>query len=120
MTQNFIEIVQKGNYNIITTGWKDLDSRTTNYTGQFDFPQHKTSFIGYKDLSSGTGIFNTGVAITCDSPYKRVNIRARMLTQDGDGNDVYVENLFNVNGEDMNFDQFSEWLYFNTGTTIQR
>jgi len=120
MTQNFIEIVQRGNYNVITTGWIDLETGKRNYTGQFDFPQHKTSFIGYKDLTNETGIVNSGVAITCDSPYKRVNIRSQILTEDGDGNDIAIPNLFNVNGEDMNFDQFVDWLYIFTGTTTVR
>lgn len=120
MTQNFIRIEQKGNYNVITTGWNDLETRETNFTGQFDFPKEKTSFIGYKDLRDETRILNTGVAITCDSPYKRINIRSRMLIESPDGETMYIDNSFSINEEEIPFEQFVEWLYFNTGTTIQR
>lgn len=120
MTQNFIRIEQKGNYNVITTGWMDIMTREVNFTGQFDFPKEKTSFIGYKDLTDETQILNTGVAITCDSPYKRINIRARMLTETPDGQSMYVDNSFSIDGQEIPFEQFVEWLYFNTGTSIQR
>lgn len=117
MTQNFIRIEQKGNYNVITTGWIDLETRNTNYTGQFDFPQERTSFIGYKDLTNTEGITNTGVAITCDMPYKRINIRSQMLTETPDGESMYIDNSFNVDGLEVTFDDFVRWLYANTGTS---
>jgi hypothetical protein len=120
MTQNFINVMQKGNYNVITTGWIDLESGIMNYTGQFDFPKFKTSFIGYKDLTTGTEITNTGVAITCDSPYKRINIRATMLSETPDGEPRYIDNSFRIYGEEVSFDDFVAWLYLNTGTNEQR
>lgn len=120
MTQNFIRIEQKGNYNVITTGWLDLETREINFTGQFDFPIEKTSFIGYKNLQNDTLIENTGVAITCDSPFKRINIRSQMLNETPDGQTMYIDNSFSINGEEMPFEQFVQWLYMNTGTSIQR
>jgi len=119
MTQNFISIEQKGNYFVVTTGWTDLLTRTINYTGQFDFPTFKTSFIGYKNLN-GEIIENTGVAITCDSPFKRVNIRSQMLVTTDDGREEYIDNKFTINGEDVPFEAFLSWLYFNTGTNAPR
>lgn len=119
MTRNFINIDQKGNYNVITTGWIDLETGKANYTGQFDFPQYKTSFIGYKDLSESE-IMNTGVAITCDSPYKRINIRAKMMSEARDGEPMLIDNSFRIYGEEVSFDDFVIWLYMNTGTNIQR
>jgi hypothetical protein len=119
MTQNFINVEQKGNYNVITTGWIDIESGQRNYTGQFDFPVHKTSFIGYKDLTSNE-IMNTGVAITCDSPYKRINIRAKMMSEAPDGQDIWIDNSFQINSEYVSFDDFVIWLYMNTGTNIPR
>lgn len=119
MTQNFIQIEQKGNYFVVTTGWRDLLDRTVNYTGQFDFPTFKTSFMGYKNLN-GEIIDNTGVAITCDSPYKRVNIRSQMRVEQPDGEIGLIDNSFSINGEEVTFEAFLSWLYFNTGTNASR
>ena len=118
MTQNFIDITAKGNYYIVTTGWTDLETRKKNYTGQFDFPSFRTSFIGYKDLT-GTDPVNSGVAITCDAPYKRVNIRSQISTTTPDGEPIMMDNEFSINAEIVNFEDFVTWLYFNTGTNIR-
>ena len=119
MTQNFIDISAKGNYNVITTGWIDLETRKTNYTGQFDFPKEKTSFIGYKDLSQSE-VLTTGVAITCDAPYKRINMRAQIRTTNPDGESELIDNLFMIDGSEVPFFDFVQWLYVFTGTSTIR
>jgi hypothetical protein len=119
MTQNFIDISAKGNYNVITTGWIDLETRKKNYTGQFDFPKEKTSFIGYKDLSQDE-VLTTGVAITCDAPYKRINMRAQIRTTNPDGESEFIDNLFMIDGSEVPFFDFVQWLYVFTGTSNVR
>lgn len=114
MVQNFMNIEQKGNYFIITTGWMDSENREINYTGQFDFPKDATTFLGYKNLES-TEIITTGVSIICGLPYKRLNIRAEMLTTDDEGNPRYIPNIFRLDGMDVMFEEFVLFLYLNTG-----
>ncbi len=119
MVQNFMNIAEKGNYFIITTGWVDLEQRRENYTGQFDFPKDATSFLGYKNLEQ-TEIYNTGVSIICGMPYKRLNMRAEMLTTDGDGNPTLIPNSFRIDGNEVPFDDFVVYLYMNTGGATSR
>lgn len=119
MTRNFIDISAKGNYNVITTGWTDLESGKTNYTGQFDFPKEKTSFIGYKDLSQSE-VLTTGVAITCETPYKRINMRAQISTTGTDGEPTLIDNYFSIDGSEVSFSDFVDWLYVFTGTSTIR
>jgi hypothetical protein len=114
MIQNFMNIDQKGNYFIITTGWIDSEIGEINYTGQFDFPKDATTFMAYKNLDS-TEITNTGVAIVCGMPFKRLNIRAEMLTRDEDGNNRLIPNIFRLDGMDVTFEEFVIFLYLNTG-----
>lgn len=114
MTQNFIKIDSKGNYYVITTGWTDLITQEKNFTGQFDFPIEKTSFIGYKNLT-GADVVTTGVSITCDVPFKRINMRSQILTQNEEGESSYIDNAFFLEGVEVMFSVFLEWLYVNTG-----
>ncbi len=119
MVQNFMNIAEKGNYFIITTGWVDLEQGRENYTGQFDFPKDATSFLGYKNLEQAE-IYNTGVSIICGMPYKRLNMRAEMLTTDGDGNPTLIPNSFRIDGTEVPFDDFVVYLYMNTGGATTR
>jgi hypothetical protein len=119
MTRNFIDISAKGNYNVITTGWIDLETSRINFTGQFDFPKEKTSFIGYKDLSQSE-VLTTGVAITCDTPYKRINMRAQIRTTTPDGEERFIDNKFSIDGSEVAFTDFVDWLYVFTGTLTIR
>jgi hypothetical protein len=109
-----MNIDQKGNYFIITTGWIDSEIGEINYTGQFDFPKDATTFMAYKNLDS-TEITNTGVAIVCGMPFKRLNIRAEMLTRDENENNQLIPNIFRLDGMDVTFDEFVIFLYLNTG-----
>jgi hypothetical protein len=116
MTNNFIQIDEKGNYFVITTGWNDLETRAKNFTGQYDFPKENTSANGLKSIT-GTGVENTGLSIINENTNKRISIRRTIDTTDADGNAIELDNEFFLMGEPITFDNMFEWLLFSTGIT---
>jgi len=117
MTNNFIQIDERGNYFVITTGWNDLESRKKNFTGQYDFPKENTSANGLKNITP-TGIENSGFTIVNENTNKRVSIRRMITTNSPDGEQMEMDNEFFLMGEPVTFDDMFDWLMKNTGLTI--
>jgi hypothetical protein len=116
MTNNFIQIDERGNYFVITTGWNDLNNRTKNFTGQYDFPKENTSINGLKNITP-TGIENSGFTIVNENTMKRVSIRRMIATSNPDNEPMEIDNEFFLMGEPVTFDEIFVWLLFNTGIT---
>jgi hypothetical protein len=117
MTNNFIQIDERGNYFVITTGWNDLLTTEKNFTGQYDFPKGNTSANGLKSIT-GTGVENTGLSIVNENTNKRISIRKTINTTDMEGNEIELDNEFFLMGEPVTFDDMFMWLMNNTGITI--
>jgi hypothetical protein len=116
MTNNFIQIEEKGNYFVITTGWNDLLNTTRNYTGQYDFPKENTSVNGIKRITP-FGVENNGLTIVNENTNKKISIQRTINTTTTDDMPVQIDNEFYLFGESVTFDMLLDWLFQFTGVT---